>query len=83
MYGCIKSISLSNKYNLMHINLFGYENIIKVSQNDVWKFLWESDIFILVYWNMKVGINFNDHKHIYRGFWKCLWSKETFQKILI
>jgi len=36
LYDCIKSMSLSNEYNLMLKNLFGYENIIKVLQK--WKF---------------------------------------------
>ena len=78
----IKSISLSNEYNLMLRNFFGYENVIKVSQKWSLKVYVKSDILILEYWNMKVVINSNDHKHIYRGFKICPWSKTTLQKVL-
>ena len=64
-------------------NLFGYENVIKVSQKWSLKVYVKSDILILEYWNMKVfGNNSNDHKHIYRAVRKCPWSKASLKKIL-
>ena len=47
LYGCIKSILLSNEYNLMPISLFGDENIIKDSQKWKYESLSETMIFDL------------------------------------
>ena len=52
LYGCIKSISLSNEYNLMLRNLFGYEKYNQgFTKMEVWKFeckwywihIWENE----------------------------------------